>query len=284
MQPDDESNRDPGGPEPDDHTLADDATRDFVDSQQAEPTSPDDEFVLPDFEIVDVDAPSDDDEPDALDVALGPRESVPDLPIQPGPGSSETTVSDAGNLPVDVPTGSADAAGEGTPASTLPLLTQDGNRPSDLDQILRGLELWEEAAAEVPGDPHFTPVPTNKPRADLLSIGRGPLRPLVWLDREPMTPVLYSPEAEPDRHAFESIGTGPADDGQSADQVGDAQQELGISRPPLVVTVARAPRHFLDALDQRAGQFEQCARSYADEAIQQDRWWQRCQERALYGS
>jgi len=50
-----------------------------------------------------------------------------------------------------------------------------------------------------------------------------------------------------------------------------------------VVTLARAPQHFLAALDQRGAQLDARAGAIAQDKIDYERWSQRCQERAIHG-
>ncbi len=125
---------------------------------------------------------------DVVDVQLGPEAFATTAPAGPA-GMEPAQASDASNesdmLSVDpVP----------SHRNRRPLRCRsdnDGNVPRFMNTLTAGLRLWEEAAAEVPGDPHFTPQPTNKPREELSVYRRSPWGKDVWFDRETMTPVLH---------------------------------------------------------------------------------------------
>jgi hypothetical protein len=262
-------------------STRDDANDDRVDPEidvpnEAEPTETDPtqlESVLDDSDDGD---DRDDDDLEAVDVRLGPNETPITTDSLQQDGEDAGAFDEAAFDPtVDQP----DAPFIEPPPTTLPILDEDGNIPEFLDGVARGLELWEEAAAEVPGDPHFTPLPVQKPRKAMLLMDRGPSRPIVWLDREIMTPVLY----EGEKPAEPPASSNQPDAFPQSDEVVDAQQQLGVSRAPLVVTVARAQHHFLAALDQRVPQWDARSRAIAQEVVDYERWSQRCQERAIYG-
>ncbi|MEX2112557.1 MAG: hypothetical protein WD845_05190 [Pirellulales bacterium] len=49
------------------------------------------------------------------------------------------------------------------------------------------------------------------------------------------------------------------------------------------MTIARAYKHFGDALDERRPLFDARAREIAKQEIEHERWVQYCQERAIFG-
>ncbi len=224
--------------------------------------------------------PGDAAEIDVVDVELGPGAIAPTASAAGDPTTefvaTDTPSSDAVEMFSAIPEPVEPAS-----VATLPILDEEGNYPATLDKVATGLELWEEAAAEVPGDPLFTPRPTTKPREDLLEIRREPWRLPVWLDRATMTPVLY--EEQPALPPLASQRTEASPTSSPSQDAAEAQRELGSSRTPLLVTISRAYKHYADALDERMPLFEARAREIARQEIEHEQWVQYCQDRAIFG-
>ncbi|MGD9724273.1 MAG: hypothetical protein AB7O59_23745 [Pirellulales bacterium] len=195
-------------------------------------------------------------------------------------GAADNTREVASELnigPIDVaesvvefsPTGAADASG---PPATLPLFDESGNRPTDFGALMPALRRWEEAAGLVPGDPQFTPQSTDKPREALLQINRGPHEPVVWLDRETMTPVHYTP---PDNSPWNL----PLPESRVEPPRGKSKM-----RSPLVVKLDRSPEHFRDAFRASGERFVQMMKAISNEGIREYHYVQWTEERAAnYG-
>ena len=202
---------------------------------------------------------------DVVDVQLGPEAFATTAPAEPA-GIEPAQTSDVSNESEMLSVDQSSELSEPPPA-TLPVLDNDGNVPRFMNTLTAGLRLWEEAAAEVPGDPHFTPQPTNKPREELSVYRRSPWGKDVWFDRETMTPVLHDepqPFSLPPSKPVEGFpaAANPAQD------AADAQRELGTSRTPLIVTLAQTYKHYLDALDERMPLFHAHAREIARQEIE----------------
>ncbi len=127
---------------------------------------------------------------DVVDVQLAPEAFAA---TSTSATDSRTISNETGDFVNDDKSLSADPSPEPLepPPATLPVLDNDGNVPKFTNTLTAALKLWEEAAAEVPGDPLFTPQPTDKPREQLSVYRRSPWGKDVWFDRETMTPVLY---------------------------------------------------------------------------------------------
>jgi len=216
---------------------------------------------------------------DVVDVRLGPQAFATPAPASHA-GLEAAETSDASS-PSEAPL--VDPAREPLepPPSTLPVLDNDGNVPRFTNTLSAALKLWEEAAAEVPGDPHFTPQPTLKPREELSVYRRSPWGKDVWFDRETMTPVLYDEPQPLSLPPSKPVAGFPA--ANPAQDAADAQRDLGTSRTPLIVTIARAYKHFFDAIDERAPLYHAHAREIAKQEIEHEQWVQYCRDRAILG-
>jgi hypothetical protein len=180
----------------------------------------------------------------------------------------------ADDLADQAPADSAEPISAESAAETVPLLDSSGNTPADLDVLFKALRQWEAAAADAPGDPRFTPKLTTKERNDLLMIDRGPTVPVVWLDRATMTPVKYAGEKDSWPAPFVAEQPSPPP---------DRLPPAGLALPVLTVTVRDANKHFFDALDARRDPLLRLMTKIAQEKVDEERWWQTCQDRAING-
>jgi len=174
----------------------------------------------------------------------------------------------------------ADLADEAAEPTTLPLLDSNGNKPTNFDDVLQALRLWEEAVAEAGDDPLFTPQPTTKSRNELMLLDRGPDMPLVWLDHENKRPVLYPGDVDT---WIPGDPTPPFSISPPSEAPYEPAENVGLMRPELVVTMSRAEQHFLAALETRAARIDLRSRQIADERVAYERWSRAAQERAING-
>ena len=173
---------------------------------------------------------------DVVDVQLGPEAFATPAPAGPAgiePAQTSEVSNESDMLSVDPVPEPLEP-----PPATLPVLDNDGNVPRFMDTLTAGLALWEEAAAEVPDDPHFTPQPTNEPREELSVYRRSPWGKDVWFDRETMTPVVYD-EPQPFSLPPSKLVEGFPTVANPAQDAADVHRELGTSRTPLIVTISR---------------------------------------------
>ena len=144
------------------------------------------------------------------------------------------------------------------------------------------LAQWQEAAAAAqPDDPRFMLHPTSKTRQELLETGGAPWQPSMWVDRETMTPVEYQESQFGPPPAAEEWSQRPKV--HPAHAAAEEQQRLGASRTPLILTRARADRHFIDAVDARAPYIEARMRELIKQEIEREQWRQYCLDRAILG-
>jgi hypothetical protein len=140
------------------------------------------------------------------------------------------------------------------------------------------LDNWEAAAAEFPGDPHFVPRATDKPREELAVI-RRPFRPEVWLDRSNWTPVLPPANFQPAVQLLQQPSAPPPLSDSSVG-VDESPATMGAA---LVVRIRDVNKHFLDALDARRQEIDQRTAWIVDDKLNEQAFWAAAEERALYG-
>jgi hypothetical protein len=192
-------------------------------------------------------------------------------------GQRESDAADADLQLVDattVPPGPEPADWQ-SPPRTLPLLDEDGNLPADTDSLHRALRRWESVAADFPDDPHFVRKLTDKPRDELAMIDCGPLVPVVFLDRETMTPVVYKPQV--DSTSPWHVPPIPEDGAR------EANHSAGPAPPMLFVTLDRAPEHYQKAFEAQGEKWLELMEAIVERGISGYARHQAALDRAIFG-
>jgi hypothetical protein len=194
-----------------------------------------------------------------------------DSPTANNPGDGDWAA--GAGAPFDTPP--PEIIGSSVEPDTLPLLDELGN-PPEMGTLHETLATWEAAAAAFPGDPHFQPRVTDKPREDLARI-RRPFRPDVWLDRFNWTPVLAPDFQHAPQQLQQPFPLAPQTNASDTDQ-GSA-----LVGAALVVRVRDINKHFLDALDARRQEMEGRTAWIIDDKLNEHDFWAAAEERAIYG-
>jgi hypothetical protein len=189
-------------------------------------------------------------------------------------GQRESDAADADLQLVDATIGPAGPEGADWQSlvSTLPL---DGNLPADTDSLHRALRRWEAVAADFADDPHFVRNLTGKPRDELAMIDRGPLVPVVFLERETMTPVVYKPQVD----STSPWHVPPIPE----DGAGEADHGAGPAPPMLFVTLDRAPEHYQKAFEAQGEKWLDLMEAIVERGISGYARHQAALDRAIFG-
>ena len=243
-----------------------------------EPIQPSDELESDVEEPSERDLPEVDEEPGFMEADTVEEATSADVAFEP---ADVEGLAEAFSPIRETLDASPDAAGEPLQPGALPLFDDHGHKPREFRDIVNSMRLWEEAAAEAGDDPLFTPQPTTKHRNQLMLLRRGPGYPHVWLDHENMRPVQYSGDVDT------ALPTDPRPQftiAPPSEQPLEPEGNEALMRPELVVTVHRAPGHFLAALETRAARIDRRIELTIEEKILAERRWQAEEYRRIYGT